>query len=404
MRIIVLMPTESIWSRNFVYELINLGHKVFVVDISPRNRPVGYLSKKEAFQLDDIYQFTNSVDKLFYINSRFGLLYNFVKRIFIIRKIQRREKTEAILSLYGGAWGLTAFLTQLRPLFIYMVGSDILLSTRLKLIITRRVIQSADFVFSNGIYLCKKAQEIAPKAKIENLYLGVDTNKYRPADELSTEKRYNTITDNLEFANRVTEQGSRNILIICTRGFEAIYNNKYLIDGLKEISKKGLPDFNIVFTSKGSLLNDIKEYTNQVLNQSQREQVKFLGGIPESMLIKYLKQSQIYVSLSKSDGASISLMEAFSCSLFPILSDIPANREWIYKNNGILVPLDKPKILAEAIVKAIENANWRNRAGKINREMILQNGSSDKNNKYFENKVTTIISEYTKNNPKLFKR
>ena len=48
---------------------------------------------------------------------------------------------------------------------------------------------------------------------------------------------------------------------------------------------------------------------------------------------------------------------------FPVLTDIPANREWIFDGeNGLLVPIDQEKLLAEKIVQAIRNQDLRERS------------------------------------------
>lgn len=76
-------------------------------------------------------------------------------------------------------------------------------------------------------------------------------------------------------------------------------------------------------------------------------------------------------------------MEALACEVFPILSDIPANREWISQENGILVPLDNPKALAAAIARAYANEEWRLTAGIFNRKLITERANYQKNTDYF---------------------
>jgi glycosyltransferase involved in cell wall biosynthesis len=293
-------------------------------------------------------------------------------------------------------WAMTACLTRLKPLIIYLVGSDILLASRIKKIITSKVLQSAELIFTNGLYLRKKALEIRPKAEIENLYLGIDIKKYSPSwDNSNYDQRNNTKLPNVIY-NKFSDTANDEIRIICTRGFEYIYNNKYLIDGLKEISINDIQNLKIIFTSTGSLLAEIKAYADKILTLKQRKNIEFLGGVNEELLIRSLQSSQIYISLSRSDGASISLMEAYSCGLFPILSDIPANQEWINNDNGILVPLDKPVDLAKAIIRAVNDPILRRHAAKINREIVVQNASGIKNVKYFAEKVKIAIAEYNR--------
>ena len=76
-----------------------------------------------------------------------------------------------------------------------------------------------------------------------------------------------------------------------------------------------------------------------------------------------------------------SLLEAMSCGLFPVLSDIPANREWIAesRDNGILVPLHWPVALGHALSRAIRGRAWRERVAAANRAMVVERADSAAN-------------------------
>ena len=68
----------------------------------------------------------------------------------------------------------------------------------------------------------------------------------------------------------------------------------------------------------------------------------------------FLPGADIYVSTSLYDGTSVSLLEAMGSGAFPVVTDIPANREWITNGeNGFLVPVDEEKYLANRIIDAI---------------------------------------------------
>jgi glycosyltransferase involved in cell wall biosynthesis len=60
-----------------------------------------------------------------------------------------------------------------------------------------------------------------------------------------------------------------------------------------------------------------------------------------------------------------------ACGLFPIVSDIPANREWIEDGvNGCLVPVQQPMKLAMTIIKVWEDRPFRDRAVSANLELV----------------------------------
>jgi glycosyltransferase involved in cell wall biosynthesis len=64
-------------------------------------------------------------------------------------------------------------------------------------------------------------------------------------------------------------------------------------------------------------------------------------------------------------------MEAMACGLFPVVSDIPANREWIKDGeNGFLSSLHHPKDLADTIRRAMEDRHLREKAMFHNFELI----------------------------------
>jgi glycosyltransferase involved in cell wall biosynthesis len=65
--------------------------------------------------------------------------------------------------------------------------------------------------------------------------------------------------------------------------------------------------------------------------------------------------ADLYISASHVDGSSVSLMEALACGLPCLVSDIPANREWVTDGeNGWLFPDGDAEALAARILQAID--------------------------------------------------
>jgi glycosyltransferase involved in cell wall biosynthesis len=95
------------------------------------------------------------------------------------------------------------------------------------------------------------------------------------------------------------------------------------------------------------------------------------GQIPQ-----LLAQGDLYVSCSRSDGTSACLLEAMATGLFPVVSDIESNRDWIRnKDQGALVPLDAPQLLADAITEALDSVDKRRQAAAANRALIEERAS-----------------------------
>lgn len=83
------------------------------------------------------------------------------------------------------------------------------------------------------------------------------------------------------------------------------------------------------------------------------ERVAFPGQASQGELPAYYRAADVYVSASRSDGTSISLLEAMACGRPAIVSDIPGNREWIEPGvTGWWFPDGDAEGLAETMLEA----------------------------------------------------
>ena len=114
------------------------------------------------------------------------------------------------------------------------------------------------------------------------------------------------------------------------------------------------------------------------------DRVTFPGFISNNDLPRFYHMADLYISASHVDGLSVSLMEALACGLPCIVSDIPANREWVTDGVNVLIFPDGDVdalagIISKAIVKhkclthisknarktAEEKANWKGNFNKL---------------------------------------
>ena len=86
------------------------------------------------------------------------------------------------------------------------------------------------------------------------------------------------------------------------------------------------------------------------------ERVHFGGQVSQTDLPNWYHRADLYISPSHVDGSSVSLMEALACGLPCLVSDIPANKEWVSEGeNGWLFEDGNVDMLAEKILLAIKN-------------------------------------------------
>jgi glycosyltransferase involved in cell wall biosynthesis len=102
------------------------------------------------------------------------------------------------------------------------------------------------------------------------------------------------------------------------------------------------------------------------------DRARFLGRLPRTALMDELRGARIYLSASLSDSTSVSLLEAMALGAYPVLSDIPANREWIPGAPGAqyFAP-GRPEALAQALAAAADlPAAARRAALEANRAIV----------------------------------
>ena len=99
------------------------------------------------------------------------------------------------------------------------------------------------------------------------------------------------------------------------------------------------------------------------------------GRLDPMSVARELRASAVYVSTSRSDSTSVSLLEAMACGAFPVVTDLAANREWIADGeNGIVLARRDPRVLADAVLKALGDDAMRASARDQNARIIRERG------------------------------
>jgi glycosyltransferase involved in cell wall biosynthesis len=159
--------------------------------------------------------------------------------------------------------------------------------------------------------------------------------------------------------------------IISTRSLiESTYNISQLICAMRIVIAHE-PEAQLTVAGVGPDREKLEKLTRELVLE---DHVRFIGWASPEQLAQNLRQHQLYVSTSRGDGASISLFEAMVSGAYPVLSDIPANREWVrHGENGLLFALDDPPALARMILEALDNPAMMQKATACNRETALKN-------------------------------
>ncbi len=355
MRLAILMPLTVTWSRDVAIGLAGLGHEVHAIDFEGQVEG-NYLRDREDIHSPAISRLRRAIAGIHTIPGKNISQMRYALYAPRLAKAFRQTKADILLTLWGGGFAAIAYLSGIRPYAVFVGGGDILRVSGLQKIASRKALSKASVVLANGDFFARRTQEFAPGASVVPLYYGIDPSKFIPGNPPSSP-----------------------VVVLCTRGFSRPYNNGYLIQALATMPPK-VPEFRVVFASAGETLEETKRLADSSLTPEMRRRVEFLNGVTDDVMLENLRRAHVYTSASLYDGTSISLLEGLSCGLFPVLSDIPANREWIYDGGcaGSLFSLSEPASYGRALLQAIEDAELRSRAAVLNRQAILDRADSRK--------------------------
>jgi len=134
--------------------------------------------------------------------------------------------------------------------------------------------------------------------------------------------------------------------LFCNRSWEPNYGVDVLARAFVLAAHKH-PQIRLLLPGNGSMAAQIRQI---FLNGGVEERVALPGFISNDKLPQMYHRAEVYISPSHVDGSSVSLMEALACGLPCLVSDIPANLEWVREGyNGWLFTDGSVETLAAKI-------------------------------------------------------
>lgn len=301
------------------------------------------------------YRWSEIDDAAFYCyppsrNNIFYKSFYFLKTFKDIKKLIQEIKPDILHAHYITSYGLLGMLSQYRPFIVSVWGSDLYADVQKSFLyrrIIKEVLKKADLVTVMAKHMIPRIEELGvDESRIMKVTLGIDTEKFN-------------------INNRKSDNGKT--VVLSNRVFEREQNVEFMIGSLPGVIKT-INNFEVHFYGDGSRKATC---TDMVKALGIEKYTIFHGYVAYDRMPDCYREADIYVSTSISDGDHVSLMEAMACGLFPVVSDIPANREWIEDGkNGFLVPLDNPALLAQRIVEAIENRQTRVDVRQYNFDLV----------------------------------
>jgi len=233
--------------------------------------------------------------------------------------------------------------------------------------ISRWIITNSDKIITVSNAVMRHALNLgASYEKIKVIPNGVDLKEFNPGEYRKTEEK------RIVFVGR----------LFPNKGIQ------YLIEAAPVILSR-YPNVEFIIIGKGPMEAELKKLIGRL---NLEHAFRFLGIVPS--VSEIMRQCNIFVRPSLTEGMPLTILEAMACGLPVIASKIPGTSEIVKDGEtGILIKPGDVKQLSNAIIKLIEDEDYARRIKERAYEFIKNHYSWDR-----------IAEEYLKTYNEVLKR
>lgn len=239
------------------------------------------------------------------------------------------------------------------PTIVTAWGSDILVAPKKNFLLKQMIkynLRKATALTSDSKYMAGEMRKLLPEKDLDILIanFGIDIRNREIKKE------------NIIYSNRLHKK---------------LYRIETLIHAFQKFISKQKEEWKLIIAANGEETENLKHLVNKL---SLAHNVEFAGWLDQQGNIDNYCRARIFVSIPESDATSISLLEALAYKCIPVVSDIPANREWVQHGaNGILVQDYESDFLSEALTL---DGDW---VVEMNRILTAENSTQPANRSKF---------------------
>lgn len=199
------------------------------------------------------------------------------------------------------------------------------------------------------------ARELGYRGPHARIPWGIDVSRFRPDGA----------------CNRFGPEGA--FVILSTRNWEEVYDVGTLARAFAGLESD--VGAHLVLCGSGSEENRLRSILEAA---SANGRVSWVGRVSQAELPELYRGADLYVSTSKSDGSSVSLLEAMGCGRPVLVSDIPGNREWVDDEEHLFAVGDITGLTASLRRFAASPRAEQESAGRAGRARVLRDADWSK--------------------------
>jgi glycosyltransferase involved in cell wall biosynthesis len=288
-------------------------------------------------------------------HSRPSLLWRFLQSCYIANE-SRRFRVEHIHAHFATRPTSVAFLTSMIadvPYSFTAHAMDIF-KTHINTKSLSKKIKNARFVVTVSEYNREHLMKFVDgdKKKIVKIHNGIRLDSFKPNREVDTKPLFT---------------------FICVARFVEKKGHKVLVEACDILRRQRL-SFQCWLVGKGKLRSLIR---SEVKSKNLTDCIKLLGPFSQVEVMNLYRRAHAYVlpcivgTDGNRDGLPVSIVEALASGLPVITTPMTGNPEVIEENsNGLLVPFNDAKALAEAMGKLMIDSDLYNRLRRNTRTSV----------------------------------
>ncbi|NFN94092.1 MULTISPECIES: glycosyltransferase family 4 protein [unclassified Clostridium] len=355
MKICFIADSYSPHTQKWVKHFIKLGHEVSIISCS----------KTKIDGAENYY--IPYIDKI--SKKRFWETYKNIKNVKNVLKNIKPDILHGHYAIFGGFYCFT--LRRNYNTVISAWGSDVLVFPKTSLInnlLTKKILRNSKYITSDSDYMTKEIIKLRGSSK--NVYtfpMGVENEIFNFRHE------YFTDNDTLQ--------------IISLR----LHNSNYRIDTIIKGFYEALKINKNLFLTIGATGNDSNKLRELVTKFKIEDKVNFIGWYDAKDIGSILIDKDVAISIPISDATSVSLLETMAVGVFPIVSNIPANQEWIRNNENGLIIEPTVENVRDSILWCSENKKFMKDISQKNANFIKSKATWDVNVKIVESLYNEIL-------------
>ena len=358
MKILYLTDNNSVHNQRFLEKLVLAGCKVWCWN----------LTATRASELPDGVQSivstilsTKSIDRGASPEQYRQLLPQF-------RSVLREIQPALVHAGPVQSAGYLAALADFHPILLMSWGSDLLLEAERNSEwkqATEFSLRKADTFFCDCNAVRSKANRFRAfsDSQVVQFPWGVRHGVFSPKGSLLPGDRFTRSAGTTTF--------------IYTRSYDPLYGTDVLLNGFRRAHGAN-PSLRLLLVGNGSQDQSLRNF---VQAHGLSEAVSLVGPQPAEELPMWFRAADAYVSCAKSDGTSISLLEAMATGLPVVVTDIPSNREWVAEpENGFLARAGSVEAVADKMLRVANlTPQERKTISERNQLIVAERADWDKN-------------------------